>query len=65
MSEVKLMPTKTHPEFWNEKWTKNEIGFHQSNNHAYLVKHLQKLLSNQNKIRILFPFCGKAVDMAW
>ncbi|CAF0995279.1 unnamed protein product [Brachionus calyciflorus] len=65
MSEEGVRPTNTDPQFWNERWNKNEIGFHQANNNQNLVKHLNKLVEDNKHIRILFPFCGKAVDMSW
>lgn len=30
-----------------------------------LEKHLDKLIESGKNAKILFPLCGKAVDMAW
>lgn len=61
-----LSPTITKLEQWTQKWENNQIAFHQMNNHPFLVNNLENLISKEDeKIRILFPLCGKAVDMAW
>jgi thiopurine S-methyltransferase len=30
-----------------------------------LEKHLERLTAKKEKLRFLFPLCGKAVDIAW
>ncbi|RNA26973.1 thiopurine S-methyltransferase [Brachionus plicatilis] len=61
-----LEPTITKLEQWTDKWQNNQIAFHQMSNHPFLVNNLKKLTTTSDeKIRILFPLCGKAVDMAW
>lgn len=59
-------PTITKLEQWIEKWENSQIAFHQENRHPFLVNNLKKLTINDNeKVRVLFPLCGKSVDMAW
>ena len=65
MSQENLKPTLTDAKFWDNKWNIGDIFFHTKNNHPFLVKNLPKLVEENEKLRILFPFCGKAVDMAW
>lgn len=52
------------PEFWYERWTKDQIGFHQQKVNPYLLKHACRLgaLANQ---QVLVPLCGKSLDMLW
>jgi thiopurine S-methyltransferase len=51
-------------EFWQRKWERNEIGFHEGRPNALLVKHLASL-SLQPGARLFLPLCGKTRDMAW
>ena len=55
--------------FWHSKWQKNEIGFHEPEGNALLVKHAHVLLSggeqSSHPIRIFVPLCGKTRDIAW
>lgn len=50
--------------FWHQRWQKNEIGFHQSDADAQLVKHFPQL-QLQTGNRIFLPLCGKTLDIAW
>lgn len=50
--------------FWHRRWDKNEIGFHQSEVNAYLLRHWQSLAPKVGE-RVLVPLCGKSLDMAW
>jgi len=49
-------------QFWQEKWNKNEIGFHQDSAHPLLEKHFPNLLL-ETRSRIFVPLCGKSSDM--
>ena len=55
--------------FWHSKWQKNEIGFHEPEGNALLVKHAHVLLGggeqSSHPIRIFVPLCGKTRDIAW
>lgn len=50
--------------FWHDKWEKNQIGFHESEANALLVKHFDSLNLKQGA-RIFLPLCGKTRDIAW
>lgn len=50
--------------FWIERWQSNEIGFHQNQANALLVKYIDKLELAQDS-RIFIPLCGKTLDIAW
>ncbi len=51
-------------QFWIDKWSRNDIGFHQKNAHPLLVKHLQSL-NLPSHSRLFLPLCGKTLDIAW
>ncbi|MBN8431422.1 thiopurine S-methyltransferase [Microbulbifer salipaludis] len=52
------------PEFWHDKWRRNEIGFHNSEPHPLLVQHFGALVLEKNS-RIFLPLCGKTLDIPW
>lgn len=52
------------PDFWHQKWQKNEIGFHLSAANPWLVQYLASL-QLAPIARILLPLCGKTLDIAW
>ncbi|BFT30796.1 thiopurine S-methyltransferase [Alteromonas sp. D210916BOD_24] len=55
--------------FWHSKWQKNEIGFHEPQGNALLVKFADMLLGKTNPsskpMRIFVPLCGKTRDIHW
>lgn len=50
------------PEFWQEKWKTNQIGFHESEGNTLLSRHFDRLGLTQND-RIFVPLCGKTRDI--
>ncbi|HMQ94981.1 MAG TPA: thiopurine S-methyltransferase [Amaricoccus sp.] len=50
--------------FWHRRWESNEIGFHQGEANALLVRHFAALLLPEHA-RIFVPLCGKTRDIAW
>ncbi|HJP19014.1 MAG: thiopurine S-methyltransferase [Gammaproteobacteria bacterium] len=52
------------PEFWHERWKKNEIGFHQEDINGPLQKYWQSLKLDDNE-RVFVPLCGKSRDLLW
>lgn len=50
--------------FWHEKWQKNEIGFHEDEPNALLVKYFKHLNLDTGR-RIFLPLCGKTLDISW
>lgn len=50
--------------FWQEKWQKNQIGFHEPAVNPLLVNHISAL-SLQPGDRVFLPLCGKTLDIAW
>lgn len=52
------------PNFWLERWQRNEIGFHQDKVQPALALHWPKLGLHKDA-RVLVPLCGKSLDMVW
>jgi thiopurine S-methyltransferase len=48
-------------EFWQERWSRNEIGFHQQEINAHLQAFWPKGMSG----KVFVPLCGKSRDMLW
>lgn len=53
-----------HEEFWQARWSRNEIGFHQQQVNPYLQQHWPTLALPAGS-RVLVPLCGKSQDMLW
>ena len=55
--------------FWHSKWQKNEIGFHEPEGNALLVKYSSFLIGDNSpsssSSRIFVPLCGKTRDIGW
>ncbi len=55
--------------FWHSKWQKNEIGFHEPEGNALLVKYASFLFGDDSPStslkRIFVPLCGKTRDIDW
>ena len=52
------------PEFWQQRWRDNKIGFHLEDVNPYLLKHWQDLGLKPGS-RVFVPLSGKSVDMHW
>ncbi|OUR67893.1 hypothetical protein A9Q73_04620 [Bermanella sp. 47_1433_sub80_T6] len=54
--------------FWEERWHKNEIGFHLPQVHSWLKSQWASLLE-QGKVspqrRVFVPLCGKTLDIGY
>lgn len=50
--------------FWLDKWTANQIGFHEDHAHPMLTKHWTTL-SIDATCAVFVPLCGKSKDMLW
>ncbi len=49
-------------DFWQERWQRNQIGFHQAVVNPYLQRHWPVLPPGS---RVLVPLCGKSLDLVW
>jgi len=52
------------PEFWHERWARDEIGFHQHDFNAYMQAFTDRLGLNPGD-HIFVPLCGKSLDLLW
>ena len=52
------------PEFWHQRWTSNQIGFHEGQVNAYLARHYPQLGLAPGET-VFVPLCGKSVDLRW
>ena len=52
------------PQFWQDRWHKGEIGFHQAEPQAALLRHWPGLNIAKGST-VFVPLCGKSVDMLW
>jgi len=50
--------------FWQQKWERNDIAFHQSEVNPALVKYIKEF-SLVKGSRVFLPLCGKTLDIAW
>lgn len=53
-----------NPEFWQNRWQENRIGFNQSAVNPLLIKYWSTL-NLPTSSRIFVPLCGKSIDMVW
>lgn len=51
-------------QFWQQKWQRGEIGFHEGKPNALLVRHLPAL-GLAPGARLFLPLCGKTRDIGW
>jgi thiopurine S-methyltransferase len=52
------------PNFWHERWEKNQISFHLKAPNSLFVKYFQKLALAPDA-RVFLPLCGKTLDIHW
>lgn len=52
------------PEFWHERWDRDQIGFHQHEVNPYLRRHFHRLEAPRGA-EVLVPLCGKSLDLLW
>ncbi len=53
-----------HEDFWQQRWARNEIGFHLSEVNPYLQQFWPELNVPAGG-QVLVPLCGKSLDMLW
>lgn len=51
-------------EFWHERWSSNQIGFHEGSVNQYLHDHWPEV-AGAGKQTVFVPLCGKAHDLWW
>ncbi|WP_215398166.1 thiopurine S-methyltransferase [Rheinheimera oceanensis] len=53
-----------HPEFWQEKWQKRQIAFHQAAANPLLIRWFNQLALAPGAT-VFLPLCGKSLDIHW
>ncbi|MBZ9612282.1 thiopurine S-methyltransferase [Rheinheimera maricola] len=53
-----------NPEFWQEKWQKREIAFHQAAANPLLISWFNQLALAPGAT-VFLPLCGKSLDIHW
>lgn len=53
-----------NPEFWQEKWQKREIAFHQAAANPLLISWFNQLALAPGA-SVFLPLCGKSLDIHW
>lgn len=51
-------------EFWEKRWTENQIGFHEGRPNVHLERFVERLRVSAAP-RVLVPLCGKTMDLRW
>lgn len=51
-------------QFWIERWSRREIGFHQRDTNRYLQRYWPELHVPEGAL-VFVPLCGKSLDMLW
>lgn len=52
------------PDFWHDRWRRQQIGFHEPAANPLLLQHFDTL-ALPSAARILLPLCGKTLDIDW
>ncbi|MCW9012896.1 MAG: thiopurine S-methyltransferase [Gammaproteobacteria bacterium] len=51
-------------DFWKQRWSENQIGFHLNQVNPYLVHHWLDLGIDKGSL-VFVPLCGKSLDLVW
>ena len=52
------------PKFWLDKWSSNQIGFHEDKVHNLLIANWNSLGGKADD-KVFVPLCGKSLDLLW
>lgn len=52
-------------EFWQARWEKNQIGFHNLDVLDHLSRYWQQVAQGRQNLNVFVPLCGKSLDMLW
>ena len=53
-----------NPEFWQERWQQQQIGFHEGHANRLLCRHWPEEIG-AGCARVFVPLCGKSADLLW
>jgi len=51
-------------DFWHQRWSKGQIGFHQPQTNNHLQKYWPELAGDEGGVAFV-PLCGKSLDLLW
>ena len=54
----------TDAEYWQDRWKRNDIGFHEGQPNPFLAAYFAELALEPGS-RVFVPLCGKSRDLAW
>lgn len=55
-------------DFWQQRWSNGEIGFHQSDTNPYLAYFYDlkgPSVDKRSSLKVFVPLCGKSADLHW
>ena len=52
-------------DLWRGRWTDQRFGWHKPNVNEHLLKYFDVLKNGKEKLKILFPLCGKSLDLVY
>eukprot|EP00112_Aurelia_sp_Birch-Aquarium-sp1_P023610 Seg709.10 transcript_id=Seg709.10/GoldUCD/mRNA.D3Y31 product="putative thiopurine S-methyltransferase" protein_id=Seg709.10/GoldUCD/D3Y31 len=52
-------------DYWNNRWKEGQTGWHKTFTNPGLEKYFGRVVGDEKQQRILFPLCGKSLDMKW
>ncbi len=52
------------PDFWHDRWNRQQIGFHEPAPNPLLLDHVDALGLSRGA-RVFVPLCGKTLDIDW
>ncbi|MGF1752146.1 thiopurine S-methyltransferase [Vibrio makurazakiensis] len=52
------------PEFWNNKWAANQVGFHLEDVNPLLIEYWKHTKPTYES-KVFVPLCGKSEDLVW
>lgn len=52
------------PDFWHDRWTRQQTGFHEPAPNPLLIQHFDAL-EQPPESRVFLPLCGKTLDIDW
>ncbi|XP_015791373.1 thiopurine S-methyltransferase [Tetranychus urticae] len=54
-----------YTQMWKELWSARDTAWHLTHRNPTLVKYEDLLLNGRKSVRMLFPMCGKVIDMKY
>jgi len=65
MDSSKIQDNNVTLDYWKKKWEEGDTSWHNSKVNRTIENYFDKMVGNEKEQRILFPLCGKTMDMKW